>query len=185
MLHNTFLSMKQRLAKIVLRPLHVALVAGLLLPLQALAAEVEVTWHEPSSYRDIQAAGSNQSNFEQRVVEAFAAKFSELAAKLPADHSLHITVTNVDLAGAVVMRDVGGTMQEYRYVRHMDFPYMELSYKLYDADGSVIQQGDEKIKGREVPGQGLQTSQRRRGTNMLEYESAMLDRWFNDTFTYN
>jgi len=182
MLHNTFLNMKQRAAQIVLRPLHIALVAGLLLPLQALAAEVEVTWHEPSSYRDIQAAGSNQSNFEQRVMEAFDAKFAELAAQLPADQRLHITVTNVDLAGTVVMRDVGGTMQEYRYVRHMDFPYMELSYTLYDADGSVLQQGEEKIKGREVPGQGLQTSQRRRGTNMLEYESVMLDRWFKETF---
>lgn len=165
-----------------MRSLYAMLALGMLFPLQAAAAQVEVTWQDPSSYRDMQSAQSNQTRFEQRVMSAFDQKFAELAAQLPADQRLEITVTDVDLAGSVVYREIGGTMQEYRFVRHMDTPYMALSYTLYAADGSVLQQGDERIRGREVPGQGLTNAQRRRGVDLIEYESAMLDRWFKQTF---
>lgn len=166
-----------------LRLVSIAMAAGLMLPLQALAAEVEVTWHEPSSYKDIRAAESNQERYEKRIMEAFDAKFSELASKLPEDHRLHITVTDVDLAGMVVPREIGGTMQDYRVIENMDYPYMKLSYTLYDGEGNVVQESEEeRIRGREIPGQGLTTAERRRGSNLIEYESAMLDRWFRETF---
>ncbi|RUO36699.1 DUF3016 domain-containing protein [Aliidiomarina shirensis] len=169
-----------------LRLLSIAMAAGLVLPLHAVAAEVEVTWHEPDSYKDMQAAESNQERYEKRVMEAFDAKFSELASKLPEDQRLHITVTDVDLAGMVTPREVGGSMQNFRVVENMDYPYMELSYTLYDADGNVLKQvEDERIRGNEVPGQGLSTAERRRGGNLIEYESAMLDRWFRNTFESN
>lgn len=169
-----------------LRLVSIAMAAGLMLPLHAIAAEVEVTWHEPGKYRDIQAAETNQERYQKRIMEAFDAKFSELASRLPEDQRLHVTVTDVDLAGAVVMRDVAGGMQNYRIIENMDYPYMELSYTLYDADGNVLQQAEkERIRGNEVPGEGLSTAVRRRGSNLIEYESAMLDRWFRHTFEQN
>ncbi|EGN75317.1 Protein of unknown function (DUF3016) [Idiomarina sp. A28L] len=169
-----------------LRLVSIAMAAGLMLPLHAIAAEVEVTWHEPGSYKDIRSGEGNQERYQKRIMEAFDAKFSELASKLPEDQRLHITVTDVDLAGSVVLRDVGGTMQEYRIIENMDYPYMELSYTLYDADGHVVLQAEkERIRGNQVPGQGLSTAERRRGSNLIEYESAMLDRWFRNTFEQN
>ena len=168
-----------------MRSLYTILALGILLPLQAAAAQIEVTWQNPSGYHDMQSAGTNQTRFEQQVMAAFEREFTKLAAQLPAEQKLNITVTNLDLAGNVEFREANGVMQEIRVVRDMDTPYMALSFVLVDAHGTVLMQGDEAIRGRQA-GSGLtRTAQQRRrlgAPNLIEHESIMLESWFNQTF---
>lgn len=164
-----------------------AMAAGLMLPMSGLiaanAAEVKVTWEEPEKFVDIQVADGNQKRFQERLLAAFEEKFAEFASELPDDQVLHITVTNVDLAGAIEYHDINGVPRELRIVRGHDFPMMMLSYRLVDSDGEVIQEGESRLRGRELPGQGrLSTPSNMRGGEMLEYETPMLREWFKSEF---
>jgi len=95
---------------------------------------------------------------------------------------LQITVTDVDLAGRIVLQDFGAGVQNVRIIEGLDYPGMALSYKLFDADGNVLKEGENRLKGHDLPGQGISTPQRRRGTNIIEYETPMVERWFRNTF---
>ncbi|WP_194756816.1 DUF3016 domain-containing protein [Aliidiomarina indica] len=150
------------------------------------AADVKVTWEEPNKYRDIQASDMHQGRFQEQLFAAFEDKFAALAAELPDDQTLSITVTDVVLAGLIEMRDLQGQPRQMRVIRPGYYPEMKLSYSLVDAEGNEIQSGEEHIRGRELPGQGrLESQQRRRGVELIEYEAAMLDRWFKNTFKSN
>ncbi|TRW48527.1 DUF3016 domain-containing protein [Aliidiomarina halalkaliphila] len=147
------------------------------------AADVKVTWQDPSSYRDIQAADMQQARFQEQLFAAFESKFESLAADLPDGYTLSIIVTDVMLAGLVEMHDLQGQPKQMRVIRPGYYPEMKLTYSLVDADGNEVQAGDEHIRGRELFGQGrLESKQRRRGVELIEYEGAMLDRWFKNTF---
>ncbi|MCL4409788.1 DUF3016 domain-containing protein [Aliidiomarina haloalkalitolerans] len=164
-----------------------AMAAGLMLPITGLsaanAADVKVTWEEPSKYVDVQAADGSQKRFQENVFARFEEIFAELASELPSDQTLHITVTNVDLAGAIEYHDINGVPRELRIVRGHDFPMMQLSYKLVDSDGEVIQEGESRMRGRELPGQSrLSTPSSSRGGNLLEYEKPMVTEWFKNEF---
>ncbi|RTE85684.1 MULTISPECIES: DUF3016 domain-containing protein [Gammaproteobacteria] len=154
------------------------LMLGLAFAMPAQAGEASVTWENPDSYRDIRAAEELQSRFEERVFAEFERHFAELAGKLPDGQKLHITVTNLDLAGEVLPNQFGGSMNMVRVVRNSDFPSMEFNYRLESASGETLASGQERLRGRDMPGQGSSYIQGRSQHEMLDYERAMLDRWF-------
>lgn len=169
-----------------LRRTFISLLLGFSVITTASAATVEVDWHEPSSYRDIRPAEEPQERFQNRVFEHLSAYFETLAARLPESQKLQITVTDLDLAGEVYPENINNSLHMVRVVRSSDFPSITLSYTLTDANGTVLQEGEERLRGRDLPGQG-RTSMRGRNTQQeaLPYERAMLDRWFRFRFEQN
>lgn len=165
-----------------------ALGAGLVVLLSSPvhAASVEVTWQEPESYRDIRAAEESQNRFQARVFDDLEKHFALLAKRLPEDQKLSITVTDLDLAGEVTPENIGGSLRLVRVVRSADFPSITFSYVLTDAEGRVVSEGNERLRGRDLPGQGRPVM--RSATSQLDalaYERAMLDRWFRFRFELN
>ena len=74
------------------------LTASFLLAPNAFAATSEVTWTDYKSYRDIDEGNDGRKQFRERIFKDFEEHFAKLAATLPAEQTLKIDVTDVDLA---------------------------------------------------------------------------------------
>ena len=157
---------------------HLMLPAALALGLpSAYAANVEVTWTEPDTYTDIQATNDTQRHFRRNVMAALETYFQEAGATLPADQTLLVSVSDVDLAGYVEYFHPAYPFG-LRVIRDVDFPRLALDYELKAADGSTISAGQDILKdlGFRFPTFSTRYAQ------PLGYEKRLIDRWYRDTF---
>lgn len=139
------------------------------------AATSEVTWSDYENYRDIRETSMTRTKFREFVFNTLEEHFSELAATLPADNTLKINVTNVDLAGDINV----ASMNDIRVIKSMYPPQMTFSYQLIDAEGKTIISADDFV----LRDMGFMSSvplKYRKKT--LGYEMNMLDKWFRETF---
>lgn len=161
--------------------LHKTLLAaacGLALSTGAQAATLAFEHGDPEKFVDIRATDQSQARFEQRVMKDIEEHFRKEAAALPEGQTLHVNVTNVDLAGFIEYFHARYPMG-LRVVRNVDFPQMELSYELRDANDRVIQSGDESLKDL-----GFRfTTLTSRRDDPLRYEKQMISEWFDRTFS--
>jgi len=109
---------------------------------KASAGDINVVWGDFDKYRDVRSGHEPKSSFHKRVKKSFDKFFEEYSEELADGQSLEVTITDLDLAGEVLL---GGTTQT-RIMKDLDFPRMEFSYILTGADGEVLKQGDAKIK---------------------------------------
>ncbi|WP_339348844.1 DUF3016 domain-containing protein [uncultured Alteromonas sp.] len=145
------------------------------------AAQVEVTWEEPKSYRDVKPSNESRTRFRERTFKELDEFFTELAEKLPEDQKLSITVTGLDLAGQVWPASfvgMGQSAADVRIIKEIDIPRMSFSYVLSDSDNTVLKSEDVKIKDMMF----MNTVNRRLPSDNLVYEKNMIEDWFNDTF---
>lgn len=144
------------------------------------AAELNLAWFDPGSYRDIEpTAGESDEAFRQRLFEALGSHLRELAARLPAERTLHLTVTDLDLAGDVEPGIAATGYRKMRMVSEMYPPRIAFSFQLRDGTGAVILQGDEQLKGRPLPVPGMRIAD----DSPFPAERAMLDGWFEKRFS--
>lgn len=146
----------------------------------AQAATAEVTWQDVENYRDIRAAQELQERFQNNVTSGLTAHFQELAAALPADHVLRITVTDLDLAGRVepIFTD---SFIPVRVMNRIDYPMITLSFEYLDASGTVLKSGAETVKD-----MGLLETRKAMmasGRDDLYHEKRLLDKWFQANFS--
>jgi hypothetical protein len=156
----------------------VAMSLCLSMTMAAWAADVEIEWFEPEKYRDIRGGVESQKSFQDRVIAALTSYFEEAAAEtLPADQTLYLTITDVDLAGDVEYFFFRFPMG-MRVMRDVYFPSIEFNYELRDADGKVLKSGKENIKD-----MGYLFSRREHVQNPpFDYEKRMIDDWFRKNF---
>lgn len=150
---------------------------GLAMSAGVQAATVAFEHADPSDFRDIRATEQGQKNFEESVLRELEEQFAEEAAKLPEGQTLQVTLKDVDLAGEI----------EYfhrfypfglRVIRNVDFPRMEFSYVLRDANGEVLKAGDEKISDLSF---NFPVSRTRDHQSALNYERELIHEWAKET----
>ena len=161
-----------------LRSLLAAMLLGLVPMVQA--ATLEVSWQDIANYRDIRAVNEPQKRFEQHVTSALAEHLTQLAAQLPADHVLRITVTDLDLAGRVEPM-FSDTFQTTRVLNRIDYPMIHFNYDYSDGSGAVLQSGEERLKdmGQLESRRTMMAS----GRDQFFHEKRLLDDWFKQAFT--
>jgi hypothetical protein len=138
------------------------------------AAKINVTWSDPSKYRDIDAGTEGRKRFQENMFSEFDKHFSKLGKALPEDQTLDIEVTDVDLAGDVH----AGGMNQIRIVKDLYFPRIKFSFKLINADKAIILSDNVNLKDMNfMVGGSL-----RYRNQALGYEKQLLDDWFKDTF---
>ena len=141
------------------------------------AATVEVSWDDPKEFKDIRVTNDNKTRFEARVIEELEEQFRHEAEKMPADQTLHLTVHDVDLAG-----DIEYFHRDYpfglRVIRNVDFPTIDLSYELRDANDRVIKSGAEKIRDMSFRTPVLTTWKQ----DPFRYENQLIKDWYNTEF---
>ena len=123
----------------------IAVILGSCMALSVQAATVEIEWLDPQEYRDIRTDQVNQERFEKRVMGALEAHFAAAAARyLPENQQLHVTMTDVNLAGEVEYFHTSSG-RGLRVVRELYFPSLSFEYELRGADGEVMSGGEEDI----------------------------------------
>jgi hypothetical protein len=156
-----------------------ALTAVFAMTATAQAATAEVTWQDVEDYRDIRAAQESQERFQNSVTSGLTAHFQELAATLPADHVLRITVTDLDLAGRVEPIYIDN-FTPVRVINRIDYPMISLNFEYLDGSGAVLKSGAETVKD-----MGLLETRKammESGRDYLYHEKRLLDKWFNANF---
>jgi hypothetical protein len=150
----------------------------LLFPLHAvLAATVEIDWQDPETWRDIEAGNENLHHFQVRVISELSGCFTEAATVLPAEQTLRLVVTDVDLAGEMEYFTCHFP-QGVRVIRDLYFPSINLDYTLVDADGNVLRSGTADIKDMSFLFSGRTFVH----DAPFDYEKRMIEEWFRKTF---
>lgn len=156
---------------------------GVLLTTNAWASQqtttVKVNWQNPEKYSDIRPSSGTKKAYQKRVISAFDKIWADLAAKLPAGHSLLVTVKDLDLAGDVnPMYRIDHS--DIRVVKEIYFPRMTFDYQLLDSNGQVVlAEQDVKIKDMGF----MNSSPIGLGSTEFVYEKQMLKNWFQKTLT--
>jgi hypothetical protein len=137
-------------------------------------ATAEVEYVKPESFTD------TGRRFDQREhaanLDALKRHLVESAARqLPADQTLAVTVTDVDLAGAYEPWQMAHN--EIRIVKDIYPPRIELHFRLARADGSVVKEGDRTLRD-----SAFLMSGNPYAADALRYEKAMLDEWLGREF---
>ena len=148
-------------------------------PLAALAAgTLSVNFVNPEKYTDAAYTSPYGNAGDRAAVTGDIRKhFEELAARsLPDGYTLDIDVLDVDLAGQFEPWRSPG--YDLRVVRDVTWPRMTLRYTLRQG-GTVVASGEQRIVDQNFNfGVNIYASY-----DLLRYEKAMMDRWFNDTVT--
>jgi hypothetical protein len=141
------------------------------------AASVDIQWQNPEGFRDVRATNEGRTRFRDRVLEELTQAFNESAAELPADQTLHIVVTDVDLAGEVEYFHPNFPFG-LRVLRRVDAPMLALSFELRDANDKVLQSGETRLHDRNYNLRTALPIDR----SPLRYERNMIRNWMRDTF---
>ncbi|MFC3094341.1 DUF3016 domain-containing protein [Alteromonas sediminis] len=143
---------------------------------------VLITWQSPQDYSDIRPSLQSRRSFRKQVFRELDEAFEKLAETLPEGQTLHVTVTDIDLAGQVWPASfvgIGSGGEDVRVVKRIHIPRMTFSYVLKDASGNDIKADDVKIKDMGfLDGLSVRFSER-----PFAYEKRMLKDWFGDTFS--
>jgi hypothetical protein len=136
----------------------------------ASAGTVEVAFVDPENFAD----AGNAAWEERENIEALGRHLQALGRQLPAGHALRIEVLDVDLAGSIRARGIGGV----RTVNgRSDFPRMKLRYTL-DVPGQPSRTDEEVLSDIDYA-RGLSAA---RSSQPLHYEKRMLGEWFARRF---
>ncbi len=156
----------------------VAVSLCLTMTMAARAADVEIEWFEPEKYRDIRSGVESRKSFQDRVIAALTGYFEDAAAAtLPADQTLYLKITDVDLAGDVEYFFFRFSMG-VRVMRDIYFPSIEFNYVLEDPDGNLLKSGEENIKDMGY----LFSGRFYINDPPFDYEKRMIDDWFRKNF---
>ena len=138
------------------------------------AATAQVEFVKPEAFTDAgrprPAAGRDESLLPLRDHLV-----SEAARKLPADQTLHVQITDVDLAGYFDPRQPYS--HEVRIVKDIYPPRIELTFRLVRADGTVVKEGTRTLRDTAFLSRGDTDRQ-----DSLRFEKAMIDRWLESEF---
>lgn len=149
----------------------------------ALASEpvtaVKVNWQNPEKYTDIRPSSGTKKSYQKRVIIAFDRIWSDFAEKLPAGHTLFVTVKDLDLAGDVnPMYRIEHS--DIRVIKEIYFPRMTFDYQLLDSAGQVLAaEQDVKVKDMGF----MNSSPIGLGNGEFVYEKQMLKNWFQKHLT--
>lgn len=148
----------------------------------ALAAEVKVEWKDVDSYRDIEAVSDIQSRFEKNVMEKLTAHWQELGAKLPEDHKLTITMTDLDITGRVEPTYGASASSYVRILDEISYPAMSFAFSYTDASGKVIAE-DSDVRLKDMGDRsGTIRSVMGSGKDSFYFEKRLMDKWFKEQF---
>ena len=152
---------------------------GLAAPLALCAAEVakapvrtEVVFEQPEKFTDVKDSDFGTDKARDAILERIREYIVERADKaLPAGQKLVITFTDIDLAGEYEPWR-GPQFSDVRIVKSIYPPRLKFSYKITDAAGKTVKEGNEDL--RDLAFEMRLTADRQ---DTLRYEKDMLRDW--------
>ena len=141
-----------------------------MLSFSAYAAKVEVEWVSPDKYSDIRNGEENRSYFRENLFYNIEKKLGKLAEKLPENQQLKVSISDVDLAGEILMNR--GYL--LRVIKQLYSPRIKFSYQLLDENNQVIKHGEEDFRDTNF----MLHNHARYRNEQFGYEKHLLEKWF-------
>ncbi|AZN35320.1 DUF3016 domain-containing protein [Iodobacter ciconiae] len=136
------------------------------------AGEAKITWQSPERYSDIRAAHERQDRFQERLFKHFDNVFASLAALLPDNALLEITITDFDLAGEINPQ-ASHNFNEIRIIKEIYNPKITFNY-IFSHEGRIVS-NTENLRDMNYMS-GISRSSHRKE---FEFEEKMLKAWFS------
>jgi hypothetical protein len=136
---------------------------------------VTVKFNEAEKFRD--AASRFNSGTDEHYLETLSSHLQKVADReIAPGYRLEVTFTDIDLAGEFIPTNVN--MQDVRIIKDIYVPRLTLSFRLLDADGKVIKEGERKLTDLNFMGNiGLIGRDQ-----PLYYDKALLSDWVRKEF---
>ena len=109
---------------------------------EANSSAVTVKFNEPDKFTD--AASHFNGGPDKYYLETLTEHLQKTAGRLLASgQKLEVTFTDIDLAGEFI--PTRASMADVRIIKDIYIPRMTLSFRLLDAEGKVIKEGERKL----------------------------------------
>jgi hypothetical protein len=109
------------------------------------SSRVEVTFSDPEKFTDAADGPRGTDYGREGNLEELKSYLVERASRaLPEGQQLSVTITDVDLAGEVEPWRTGSA-HDTRIVKDIYTPRITLDYKLTDASGAVVKEGEARL----------------------------------------
>ena len=139
---------------------------------------VAVIFDHPEKFTDVKDAFMGTEKGRDTILAHFKEFLEQRAPRYLADGQLlTITFTDIDLAGDFEPYH-GPNFTDVRIVKDIYPPRLNFTYKLVDASGAVLKEGQEKL----VDMNFQMTIRPSDAQDSIHYEKAMLDSWLNELF---
>jgi hypothetical protein len=139
---------------------------------------IEVNYVNPEKFTDFTDTASGS----ERGAEAYRALFKEYLETeavrfVPQGMRLALAITDVDMAGDFEPWR-GSQFSDIRIVKDLYPPRINFTYKITDASGAVVREGEEKVRDMNFQMSGLTSM----ANDSLRYEKALMDDWLRAQF---
>jgi len=136
-------------------------------------ARVEVGFDHPEKFTDVKDSSFGSEKGRDSYLALFKEYLQDRAPHYLADgQKLSITFTDIDLAGDFEPAR-GPDYNDVRIVKDIYPPRLNFTYKVVDASGAVVKEGQEKL----IEMAFQMTANPVNNQDSLRYEKAMLDNW--------
>jgi len=138
----------------------------------AAAARVEIVFQDPEKFTDVKDSQMGTDKGRDGILEELKTYLTEqIVAVMPADSTVNLTFTEIDLAGDYEPWR-HHSAHDVRIVKDIYPPRFDFSYKLVAADGTVLAAGTEKLRD-----MSFMTRLVINRSDSLHYEKDMLRDW--------
>ncbi len=112
---------------------------------EAAASKVDVTFVDPEKFSDVKADMMNSDSGRNAILDQLKEHMQITAARrVPDAQHLEIKVLDVDLAGDIQPRG-NPRLDDIRFMKDIYPPRLKLEFKLTDASGKVISEGQRSL----------------------------------------
>ncbi len=141
-------------------------------------SRVEVIYVNPEKFTDF----TDSSTGSERGAEGYRALFKEYLETeavrfVPEGTRVALSITDVDMAGDFEPWR-GSQFSDVRIVKSIYPPRINFTYKITDASGAVVREGEEKLRDMNFQMGGLTSM----ASDALRYEKALIDDWLRAQF---
>lgn len=137
---------------------------------------VAVQWTDPARFSELKFSGNRwEAQRGNWVFELAEHLRKEATTRLPEGERMEVTITDIDRAGKY---EPGRGIQfdSVRIMREIYPPTIELSFTRYAADGSVLAEGERRLRDTMY----LSNISIAGRNESLRYEKQLLDEWLRD-----
>ncbi|HJU39474.1 MAG TPA: DUF3016 domain-containing protein [Tahibacter sp.] len=134
---------------------------------------VSVRWEDPAQFSEIRYS---RNRFEARrgdwVNELAAYLRTRAQSRVPAGGTLDVDITDIKRAGDYEPWR-GAQLDDTRVIRDLYPPRIDLTFKLTDASGRVVAEGERRLRNLSF----MMDARMLNDSDPLRYEKALIDRW--------
>jgi Protein of unknown function (DUF3016) len=144
----------------------------------AQASRVEVTFVNPEEFTDVKDSHMASERDRESILTLIKEYLVERGGKLlPEGQTLAISISDIDMAGDFEPWR-GLQFSDVRIVKEIYPPSVKLSYKLTDASGAVVKEGEARLRDLNYQMSATPSF----SSDSLRYEKALLDNWMRSEF---